>query len=92
MCVHRNTSMDESIFHPQEVAVISFLTVMPKYRKLGIGTALVNEAHKYAQRHNLPHIKVSVLANNIGAYKWYQTTGFRNYVIDMVTPVTQTSP
>lgn len=62
---------------------ISELIVTERARNQRIGTLLLTQAETYAKSIGVPHLSVSLLAKNSGAYKLYQKEGFRDFAIWM---------
>jgi GNAT superfamily N-acetyltransferase len=59
----------ESEFHLVDIAML------PKYRKLGIGTALIERLQQEAAQAGLP-IRSSVFRFNLGSFRFHQRLGF----------------
>ncbi|PGB04618.1 streptothricin N-acetyltransferase SatA [Bacillus toyonensis] len=57
-------------------AYIEDITVDKKYRTLGIGKRLVDQAKKWAKEDNMPGIMLETQNNNVAACKFYEKCGF----------------
>lgn len=61
---------------------IGELCVSEKYRRKGIGRALMLAAEKYCQEQNIPAIHLNVYALNEAACKFYASLGYIDWEID----------
>ena len=66
-----------------EYAYISDLVVLPEYRGLGYGRALLDEAIEFAKSQKAKLIRISVAAQNTPANKLYEENGFEPIAIIM---------
>ncbi|CAM4085411.1 streptothricin N-acetyltransferase SatA [Bacillus paranthracis] len=57
-------------------AYIEDITVDKKYRTLGVGKRLVNQAKQWAKEGNMPGIMLETQNNNVAACKFYKKCGF----------------
>ena len=57
-------------------AYIEDITVDKKYRTLGVGKRLVDQAKKWAKKDNMPGIMLETQNNNVAACKFYEKCGF----------------
>lgn len=57
-------------------AYIEDITVDKKYRSLGVGKRLVNQAKQWAKKGNMPGIMLETQNNNVAACKFYEKCGF----------------
>lgn len=57
-------------------AYIEDITVDKKYRTLGVGKSLVDQAKKWAKEGNMPGIMLETQNNNVSACKFYEKCGF----------------
>ena len=62
---------------------INDLFVLEKYRKQGIGKALINETISFFKSNNVKNISISVNSNNIPTLKVYEKFGFKESVKKM---------
>lgn len=53
------------------------LSVAEKYRRLGIGSALIHEAEAYAQEIGIQHILLHVEKSNTKAFQLYERLGYK---------------
>jgi len=56
---------------------VTNVAVFPKYRNIGVGTALVNEAISYCKNNNLDFLSLEVRKSNENAIKLYKKSGFK---------------
>ena len=47
-----------------------------KFRRMGIGRALISRGHQWAKDNKLPGIMVETQDNNVGACRFYESCGF----------------
>lgn len=57
-------------------AYIEDITVDKKYRTLGVGKRLVDQAKQWAKKGNMPGIMLETQNNNVAACKFYEKCGF----------------
>ncbi|MCU4989495.1 streptothricin N-acetyltransferase SatA [Bacillus cereus] len=57
-------------------AYIEDITVDKKYRTLGVGKRLVDQAKKWVKEGNMPGIMLETQNNNVAACKFYEKCGF----------------
>lgn len=57
-------------------AYIEDITVDKKYRTLGVGKRLVDQAKQWAKEGNMPGIMLETQDNNVAACKFYEKYGF----------------
>jgi ribosomal protein S18 acetylase RimI-like enzyme len=65
-------------------AYISDLVVLPRYRRRGIGRALIERAESVVRGSGATILRVGVLAGNGPAAALYRTAGFRDYQLQLV--------
>ncbi|MEE1185458.1 MAG: ribosomal protein S18-alanine N-acetyltransferase [Acutalibacteraceae bacterium] len=56
---------------------ITNVAVFPKYRRMGVGTAIVNEAVSYCKKENLEFLSLEVRKSNDEAIRLYEKSGFK---------------
>jgi 2,3-bisphosphoglycerate-dependent phosphoglycerate mutase len=61
---------------PRRHLKIIFLSVKPDFRRLGIGLALMNEAHSWAHELGLKTVELIVWEFNEGARRFYESLGY----------------
>jgi ribosomal protein S18 acetylase RimI-like enzyme len=61
----------------EDIAYIFLLYVNPEYRRLGIGTALMEEGQNWALSNKYKQISLQTFINNQIALKLYQNLGFK---------------
>lgn len=66
-----------------EYAYVSDLVVLRTHRGLGLGRALLAEAEEYARRRGAKRLRINVHAKNGVARRLYESSGFRERVIEM---------
>lgn len=54
---------------------LSNLSVLPEYRHLGIGTALLKHSVKIAREHHCSVMRLSIVEENAVLRKWYEQNG-----------------
>jgi ribosomal protein S18 acetylase RimI-like enzyme len=59
-----------------EVGYLNRLSVLPAYRKRGIGAELVRHVFHYAQSKKVPEISIGIIAENSDLMNWYKKLGF----------------
>jgi len=59
--------------------VIHDLYVKPSYRRMGIGTRLLEEALDTIRKRGLRNVRISVLSENVKAVRFYEKLGFEVY-------------
>ena len=64
------------MFRPHDYALIETLVVDETCRRRGIGTMLLDAAHRWAKEHGLPTIQLTVWAANAPALAFYTRHGF----------------
>ena len=57
--------------------------ILREYRRKGVGEQLFKKLMKWFKSKKVKWIKVAVYANNFNSYKFWQSMGFRDYVIWM---------
>ena len=60
-------------------AELDNMCIDDQYRRLGIGTLLINEFKKYCKEKNIQNIKVTASAKNSRAIQFYIKNGFEDY-------------
>jgi ribosomal-protein-alanine N-acetyltransferase len=63
--------------HILDEGLIANIVVHPGYRRLGIGTRLVNEVIEYAKKHDIRRLTLEVRASNAPAIALYENMGFK---------------
>jgi GNAT superfamily N-acetyltransferase len=76
ICVLARTSSGEMIEREQERAYITDLIVLPAWRRIGVGGALLAAAERFASSRGARVLLVGVLAANKPAHRLYQSAGF----------------
>ena len=71
------------VFDKQEYGSIFDLAVTEKYRRLGIGEALFEEARKWFYDKNIQRIEVKIVIANEVSSKFWRKTGFSSYIETM---------
>ncbi len=73
-----NTSLIEEFFNSriEESIFLDSLYVWPKWRRQGIGDALIGEVIKLAKAQGFAKVSLMVMADNLGAFSLYQRAGF----------------
>lgn len=63
--------------HILDEGLIANIVVHPGYRRMGIGTRLVNEVVEYAKKHDIRRLTLEVRASNAPAIALYENMGFK---------------
>lgn len=59
------------------VAYLNRLSVLPAYRKRGIGERLVQHIIELARRESVPTISIGVIGEHLALQGWYRKLGFK---------------
>ena len=63
--------------HPRpDTAYLNRLSVLPKYRHIGIGTMLVRHVFEYSKSKNIEKISIGIIATHEILKTWYLSFGF----------------
>jgi ribosomal protein S18 acetylase RimI-like enzyme len=65
-----------SIMVPRRFAVVDTLIVKEDFRRLGIGRALMQRAHQWAQARGASQVELTVWEFNSGAKAFYESLGY----------------
>ena len=65
------------------IALIYDMYVEPEYRGKGIGARLLKECINRLKKHNVKFVRLSVLARNLGAIRFYVKHGFYVRMLSM---------
>lgn len=65
------------MFKPYDFAMIGNIVVDEGYRRQGVATALFEEAKRWAKRHGLKSIRLTVWIANTSAMEFYKKQGFQ---------------
>lgn len=77
-------SICEKISYIKETfAELDNMCIDDQYRRLGIGTLLINEFKKYCKENNIQNIKVTASAKNSRAIQFYMKNGFEDYNVTL---------
>jgi len=63
------------------VAYLNRLSVLPGYRRQGVGEALVNHIVEYGNAKNVQRISIGIIAKHIKLKAWYVKLGFAEGII-----------
>jgi len=58
------------------VGYLNRLSVLPAYRKRGIGAALVRHVFQYGRTKGVPEISIGIIAKHTDLKNWYKKLGF----------------
>jgi GNAT superfamily N-acetyltransferase len=78
-------------FHPRTWASVDDVYVVPEYRSLGVGRALLENVESWARERNASGISLQVAAANGRGRKFYKTLGFREVSVYEVLEFDQPS-
>ncbi|MCP4536222.1 MAG: GNAT family N-acetyltransferase [Chloroflexi bacterium] len=67
---------DISLFVPRRYAVIDNVAVEKKYRRSGVGQALIEKAERWARDNEASQIELNVWEFNTGAAAFYDKLGY----------------
>lgn len=67
---------------------IAYFSVLPAWRKRGIGEELLSSADAYAKKRNMEGIDLLVTASNVDAVNFYKHLGFEEERYLLVKPLT----
>jgi ribosomal protein S18 acetylase RimI-like enzyme len=67
---------EATAMRPVRVATLLSLYVRPEYRRVGLGSRLVDEFRSWARRRHMDRIEVTAYASNDGALRFYRRHGF----------------
>lgn len=70
-----------------DVLEIGNLYIQTDYRRLGIGTELINKAKSLCKNNGIRFLKIEVLEDNKEAQRFYQKHGLYNYVIEQYAEI-----
>ena len=76
------------IVAPRRVAVVDTLVVTRAWRRLGIGTALMLEAERWARAQGATDLELSVYQFNRGARAFYRALGYHTLYHRLIRPLT----
>lgn len=65
--------------YKKNVFYLNRLSVLDKYRRFSIGTALIDEIKKFAKEKDCAYIKINAFINNIPAVSLYKKKDFNDY-------------
>ena len=80
------TTMNRNWFK-EGVLFIDQLSVSEKFRRLNIGTTLIDYVKQYASNNDYKYLRLRVIDSNTSAINCYSKYGFDNYCRDMVFDV-----
>jgi len=61
----------------QQTGYLNRLSVLPAYRKQGIGEALVNHVFQHAQSEDVTELSIGIIAKYSSLKEWYLKLGFK---------------
>ena len=67
----------------ESFAELDNMNIDDEYRRLGIGTLLIDEFKKYCKGKNVQNIKVTASAKNNRAIQFYMKNGFEDYNVTL---------
>lgn len=83
ICVLVRESPAIPIFVPRRYAVIDNIVVRDRFRRRGVGRALVERAHEWATVQGVEEIELNVWAFNRGAVAFYRRLGYETASLRM---------
>ena len=66
-----------------EYGLISDVVVLEKFRNMGLGKKLLQEAESYARAREVKWLRIGVLAGNQAAATLYSSMGFSNLYVEL---------
>jgi ribosomal-protein-alanine N-acetyltransferase len=69
-------SLDSSVDHSVNKALLNLLAVHPSLRRMGVGGKLLRGLHKSARVAGCEHIELQVRADNVAARRFYNRLGY----------------
>ncbi len=60
----------------ENIAYLNRLSVLPEFRKCGIGEKLVDHIISYAKKFRLEKISIGIITANVELKRWYEKIGF----------------
>jgi len=77
-------SISEQITYITETfAELDNMCICDEYRKIGIGTLLIDEFKNYCQEKNIQNIRVTASSKNVNAIQFYIKNGFEDYNVTL---------
>ena len=70
-----------------DVLEIGNLYIQKEYRRLGIGTELINKAKSLCKDNEIKYLKIEVLDDNKEAQRFYKKHGLYNYAIEQYAEI-----
>lgn len=81
-CIHNKNEC-----FTEQFAEIENMYIENEYRRLGVGTKLVEEFKSYCKENNIKYIKVSAWNDNIEAINFYKNNDFLEYEKTLVCKI-----
>ncbi|HEX6052190.1 MAG TPA: GNAT family N-acetyltransferase [Gemmatimonadaceae bacterium] len=85
--VYTRVPFEEFDDPPGEFALVSDLVVRSRFRRSGIGAALLAEAEHYAREAGATELRIGVLSENRAAHDLYVRAGFAPYLVTLAKPL-----
>lgn len=76
----------------ERIAELETLTVLPAYRRQGIGTALIEAVYRELRMIDVRHLAVSVIASNANAVRFYERLELSRFLISYIGNVPPREP
>jgi ribosomal protein S18 acetylase RimI-like enzyme len=89
MGVYRSDAPDDSA---DPFAYVHDLVVLPQYRSLGYGRALLDRAEAYAAAHGQTTLRLRVKGGNQVAREFYARAGYVEYEVELEKQLVRSSP
>jgi ribosomal protein S18 acetylase RimI-like enzyme len=87
VCVWMERETEVYLTRLTAYAYISDLAVLPEFRRLGLGKALLRTAEAFARKQGAAALSLNVLARNAMARAAYAAAGFREYELALIKDV-----
>jgi len=67
----------------QKYAYLGFMFVTPSHRGKGVNSIIIEALHTWIRFKNIFEVRLDVYADNFGAIKAYEKSGFKKHLINM---------
>lgn len=91
ICIWLEHEPAEYLTSLTDYAYISDLVVLPGYRGLGLGPALIEKAEMFAIQQGATVVQINVLAKNTVAMNVYRKAGFQDYELALLKHLLSTN-
>ncbi len=67
------------VLKSEKYGFIDDVAVRSGYRRMGVGTAMLNKIHEWFESKDITRIELNVVPNNIEGYSFWGKNGFRDF-------------